>query len=95
MFDRKRAKTTGKDFETILNENRRENTRDEMLDEIRYLKEKLAKQKIFAPIDLMKSALLHPDERQGDSPEKCLYPSTLLANPFAAKKKKKKKTKKK
>lgn len=63
-FDRRRVKTvaasTNKPFAQILEENKRTQLREETLDEIADIKEKFAKQKIFASLNAMKEGLLQP-----------------------------------
>ena len=68
------------------------------LSEINALKQKLAKENVFCPVQTIQRAILMPEE----APPKALLEGRfpvpgvgLLVNPFAEKKKKKKKKKKK
>ena len=54
------AASTNKPFAQILEENKHTQLREETLDEIADIKEKFAKQKIFASLNAMKEGLLQP-----------------------------------
>ena len=98
VFSKSKEKVTSvkstRTFESILKEHRRQNTSEELMDEVEDLKTKLAKKRVYASLDLLKKSILPPEEGELSLGRKTERPLSLLSNPMAKKKKKKRVVKK-